>query len=204
MYGADADGLPVPLDRRDGRGDAGLLRADVAERGEHRRDAAALFADDRVHALVELRAVLIADLRVDVVLAVVGTIGAEREAVVFQEEEAAVVVVLRHAHQKQSAAHAFELFIARRGDVGELDGVENAEAIGVVARVVLVTEERGDVAVDELVVDLALEQNVPNELAQPHAGLPLGEIDIDARQRVAPFVCGRCGIGEHARRGCRH
>jgi hypothetical protein len=41
-------------------------------------------------------------------------------------------------------------------DVAELDGVEDAELVGELARVVLVAEEGGDVSADEFVVDLAL------------------------------------------------
>src|ERR1700745_1456491 len=88
---------PVPRDAntpagtrglRDGGGEAQLLRTELADRGEHRRDAAARFTDDSVQALVELRSELIADLRVDVVLAVVDDARiAERETVVLHEPE---------------------------------------------------------------------------------------------------------------------
>ena len=65
-------------------GETGLLRAELAEGGENRDDPAARFSDDRVHPLVELRPELIADFRVDVVLAIVGAGDvAERQAIVL-------------------------------------------------------------------------------------------------------------------------
>ena len=111
----------------DGGGEAELLRADVAEGGEDRDDAAARLADDRVQPLVELGAVLPAELRVDVVLAVVDVRHvAEGEAVVLQEPEVALVVVARKLGEEQPPAHALKLLRVSLADVGELDRVEDA------------------------------------------------------------------------------
>jgi hypothetical protein len=138
---------------------------------------------------------LIPDLRIDVAGLVVGPVQiSECELIVLQKKKVPLVVVLRDADQQQAAADALVFVLVVGGQVGELDRVEDADAVGVVARVVLVAEERGDVAVDELVVDLALEEHVANELPEPDAGLPLGQVNVDRGEVVAPLVCTGGGV----------
>src|SRR5581483_3319222 len=113
----------------------------------------------RVHVLVEFGPILVTDFRINIVFAIIdaGDV-AERQAVVLHEPEVAVVVISRELAEEQAAAHALEL--RALPEVLEADRVEDGDLVREIARVVLVAEERADVSVDELVVDLAFEQNV--------------------------------------------
>ncbi len=126
---------------------------------------------------------------------------AEGETVVLQQVEVAALVIAGESEEKEAAAHALELVGRLRPDVGEADFVEDTEAVGQIFRVVLVAEERADVAGHESVVDLALEQDVLDQLPQPDAGLPLGKVDVEGGKAFLPLVGAGRALGEKGRCG---
>src|SRR5205814_6079897 len=115
---------------RDGSSDAEFLRSELAECGENRSDPSARFTNDRVQMLVELCAVLIRELRIDVVLAIVdGRNIAESQAVVLEQPEIAMVVVARDLREEQAAADSLKLLRRSRSDIGKSDRVEHRQFV---------------------------------------------------------------------------
>ena len=159
------------------------MRPDLAVRGEERQDAIPRLADDRVGALVRRGAELIAELDVDVRPVGVGMIDrpGERQAVELDEREEPVVEVDRAALEVERPARAGEV-VREALELLELDRVEERERRGRASAVVLVAQERRDVAGDEVVVDLVLEERIADRLDEPDVGAALGKVDVQARE----------------------
>ncbi len=110
-----------------------------------------------------------------------------------------MVVIARNLSEKKTAANALKLLCRSRSDIGKSDRVEYRQLVGEVPCVVFVAEKSRNVAVDELVVDLTLEENVPDEFSEADARLTFRQVEVEQRQRFAPIV-GTAGSARENRR----
>ena len=120
------------------------------------------------------------------------------DPVQLREQEGPLVVGQRPLGQQQDAAGAVEV-VAEVLDVLELDLVEDAELVGALEAVVAVAQEGRDVAVDEVVLDLALDEHLPHQPVDPQVELALREVDVELREDVALVVGGVVSAGGMAR-----
>src|SRR5687767_8888598 len=171
-------------------GQAGAVRTDRPVGGEQALNPGPRLADDGVGALVVRGADLIPEAQEGV-----GAIGREAQlvlvggdAVHLAQEEGAAVQAVGMLDEQQPAPHPIEI-VGQLLDGLELHGVEEPELVGALVAVVAIAQEGGDVALDEVVLELALEEGVLHQARQAEVEVALGEEDVDLGiERPPPLV----------------
>src|SRR6185369_4931834 len=112
------------------------------------------------------------------------------DAVQLNQAVGALLKAVWPLHQQESPAHAVEV-VRKFMNILEFDGVEDGELGRPLIPVVTVAQERRDVTLDKIILDLTLEEHLVDQVVHPQVQIAFREEDVQARKKGLLTHLGR-------------